>query len=65
MLTFGDLKKVVQKRSYSQSLLETPSVSQYALKKVCSTWRDEQFTRAVTKRSAKMAAQEALHQSVH
>ena len=32
---------------------------------VCSTWREEQVARAVTKRSTKMAAWEALRQLVH
>ncbi len=62
---FGDLKTVIQVRSHYQSLLGSPSVSQAALWKVCSTWKDKQFAKAVAKRSAKMAAWEALHRTVH
>src|SRR6266702_728709 len=54
--TFGDLKMVVQKRSHYRSPFANQSASQTALRKVCSTWRDEQFAKAVAKRSAKMAA---------
>src|SRR6266702_2870764 len=63
--TFGDLKTVVRERSRYWSPSENPSASQTVLQKVCSMWRDEQFMKAVTKRSAKMAAQEALCQLVH
>src|SRR6266702_3804588 len=63
--TFGDLKTVIQARSRYRSLSESPSASQTALKKVCSMWRDEQFAKAVAKRSAKMAAWEALRRTVH
>src|SRR6266702_2667748 len=62
--TFGDLKTAVQEKSHYQSLFENPSKAQKAIKKVCSTWREEQFARAITKRSAKMAAREALCWSV-
>src|SRR6266702_606139 len=62
--TFGDLKTVVQERSRYRSPFASQSASQTALRKVCSTWRDEQFARAVAKRSAKMAAREALCRSV-
>src|SRR6266702_2960536 len=62
--TFGDLKTVVQKTRY-QSPFMNQSASQIALQKVCSTWRDEQFAKAVAKWSAKMAAREALHRLVH
>src|SRR6266702_3205452 len=62
--TFWELKRVVRERSHYQSLLETRTASENAIKKVCSTWRDEQFARAVAKRSAKMAAREALRRSV-
>src|SRR6266702_875411 len=65
ILTFGDLKMVIQGRSHYRSPSGTLSASQAALWKVCSTWRDEQFARAIAKRSAKMAAWEALRQSVH
>src|SRR6266568_1399661 len=63
--TFGDLKMVMKARSRYRSPSKSPSVSQTALRKVCSTWRDEQFAKAVAKRSARMAAREALHRSVH
>src|SRR6266581_1071116 len=63
--TFGDLKMATQERSRYQFLFRNPSALQEAVKKVCSTWREEQFTRAVAKRSAKMAAREALRWSVH
>src|SRR6266702_4561284 len=61
--TFGDLKTVVRERSHYQSPFANQSASQRALRKVCSTWRDEQFAKAVAKRSAKMAAREALCRS--
>src|SRR6266571_3248271 len=63
--TFGDLKTVIREKSRYQSPFASQSASQIALWKVCSTWRDEQFAKAVAKRSAKMAAWEALHRSVH
>src|SRR6266702_771675 len=63
--TFGDLKMVIQARSRYRSPSKSPSVSQTALQKVCSTWRDEQFAKAAAKRNAKMAAREALRQTVH
>src|SRR6266702_6464911 len=63
--TFGDLKTVVRGRSHYRSPSANQSASQTALRKVCSTWRDEQFAKAVAKRSAKMAAWKALHRSVH
>src|SRR6266702_763726 len=65
MPTFGDLKMVVRARSHYQSPSKSPSTSQAAIWKVCSTWRDEQFARAVAKQTAKLAAREALHQLVH
>src|SRR6266702_1211735 len=61
--TFGDLRTVIRERSRYQSPSWSLSASQTALRKVCSTWRDEQFARAVAKRSAKMAAWEALRRS--
>src|SRR6266702_4034194 len=63
--TFGDLKTVIRARSRYRSPFTNQSASQTALRKVCSTWRDEQFTKAIAKRSAKMAAREALRRSVH
>src|SRR6266702_2996164 len=63
--TFGDLKTVIWERSRYRSPFTNQSASQIALRKVCSTWRDEQFAKAVAKRSARMAAREALHRSVH
>src|SRR6266702_3651652 len=65
ILTFGDLKTAIWEKSHYQSLFGSQRRSQQAMGKVCSMWRDEQFARAITKRSTKMAAQEALHQSVH
>src|SRR6266702_673971 len=62
--TFGDLKTVIRERSRYRSPSKRPSVSQLALRYVCSTWRDEQFAKAVAKRSTKMAAREALRRSV-
>src|SRR6266702_869965 len=64
MPTFGDLKMAIWEKSRYQSLFGNTR-TQAAIKKVCSTWRDEQFARAVAKRSAKMAAWEALCQLVH
>src|SRR6266702_1505859 len=63
--TFGDLKTVVQARSCYRSPSKSLSASQTALRKVCSTWKDEQFAKAAAKRNAKMAAREALHRTVH
>src|SRR6266702_2464449 len=63
--TFGDLKTVIRERSRFRSPFTNQRESQIALRKVCSTWRDEQFAKAVTKRSARMAAREALRRSVH
>src|SRR6266702_777017 len=63
--TFGDLKTAIWEKSHYQSLFRKPSASQEAVKKVILTWREEQFARAVAKRSAKMAAWEALCRSVH
>src|SRR6266702_3455254 len=65
MPTFGDLKTAVQERSRCRSPLKNPSGLQAAIRKVCSLWREEQFAKAIARRSAKMAAREALHQSVH
>src|SRR6266702_1254990 len=63
--TFGDLKTVVRERSRYQSPFTSQRESQTALRRVCSTWRDEQFARAAAKRSARMAAREALRRLVH
>src|SRR6266571_5716152 len=49
--TFGDLKTVIQARSHYRSPSKSPSASQIALRKVCSTWRDEQFAKAAAKRN--------------
>src|SRR6266702_268205 len=65
ILTFGDLKTVIRARSRYQSPFTSQRESQTALRKVCSTWRDEQFAKAVAKRSARMAAREALRRAVH
>src|SRR6266702_6543645 len=58
MPTFGDLKTAIRERSCYRSPFANQSASQIALQKVCSTWRDEQFAKAIAKRSAKMAARE-------
>src|SRR6266702_115330 len=63
--TFGDLKMVIWEKSCYQSPSKNQSTLQLAMRKVCSTWREEQFAKAVAKRSAKMAAQEALRWPVH
>src|SRR6266702_2608116 len=65
MPTFGDLKTATQEKSRYQFLFGNPSISHKAIRKVCSTWREEQFAKAIAKRSAKMAAREALCRSVH
>src|SRR6266702_421958 len=46
--TFGDLKTVIQGRSRSRSPFTSQKESQIALRKVCSTWRDEQFASQYT-----------------
>src|SRR6266702_6776894 len=63
--TFEDLKMATWEKSRYQSLFGNPSRTQQAIMKVCSTWREEQFARAITKRSAKMAAWEALRRLAH
>src|SRR6266702_1051696 len=63
--TFGDLKTVIREKSRYRSPFTNQRESQIALRKVCSTWRDEQFAKAVAKRSARMAAREALRRAVH
>src|SRR6266702_2519065 len=65
MKTFGDLKTATREKSRYQSLFGKSSATQEAVRKVVSTWREEQFAKAVAKRSAKMAAREALRRSVH
>ncbi len=62
---FGDLKTVVQGRSLYQSPFATQIKAQSTIKKVCSTWRDEQFTRAIVKRSGQLAAWEVLRWQAH
>jgi len=62
---FGDIKTVVQARSHYQSPFTTQIKVQNDLKKVCSMWRDEQFARAIVKRSVQLAAREALRQQAH
>jgi len=63
--TFGDLKMAMWEKSCCQFHFVTLTATEGAIKKVCSMWRDKQFARAVAKRSMKMAAREALCQSVH
>src|SRR6266702_1040310 len=65
ILPFGDLKTVVQARSCYRSPFTTQIKAQSTLKRTCSTWRDEQLTRAVVKRSGQLAAWEALHWQAH
>src|SRR6266702_4441369 len=65
ILLFGDLKTVVQVRSCFQSPFVTQISIQSAIRKICSEWRDEQFTRAVAKRNGQRAAQEARRWQVH
>src|SRR6266702_3343671 len=62
---FGDLKMVVQARSHYQSPFTTQIKAQSTIKRVCSTWRDQQFTRATAKRREQLAVQEALHRQAH
>src|SRR6266702_868486 len=62
--TFGDLKTVIQVRSRYRSPSKSPSISQAAIQKVCSTWRDEKFAKAVAKQTVKLAAREALRRLV-
>src|SRR6266702_2344519 len=63
--TIGDLKLAVREKSHYQFLFATQTTTRSAIKKVCSMWREEQFAKAIAKRSAKIAAREALHRSVH
>src|SRR6266702_4133054 len=67
MPTFGDLKMAIRERSCCWSHSKNPGTAplQSAIQKVCSMWREELFTKAIAKRSVKMAAWEALHQAVH
>src|SRR6266702_575922 len=61
--TFGQLKKVV--RMHCQSPFRWQIKQQSEMKKVCSKWREEQFTQAIVKRNAHIAAWEALHHQAH
>src|SRR6266571_8211649 len=63
--TFGNLKTVIQEKSCYRSPSKSQSTSQVAIQKVCSTWREEQFAKAVAKRTAKLAVREALCWLVH
>jgi len=62
MRPFGELRMAVREKSRYQSLFKNPELS--PIMKVCSTWREEQFARAIAKRSTKMAAQAALNCAV-
>src|SRR6266702_3964912 len=62
--TFGELKMAVREKSLYQSRFATQTGMHKTVHKICSRWRDEIFARAVARRSAKMAAREALRQSV-
>src|SRR6266702_718495 len=63
--TFGNLKTVIQEKSCYRSPSKSQSTSQVAIQKVCSTWREEQFAKAVAKRTATLAVREALCWLVH
>ncbi len=65
ILTFGELKTATREKSLYQSRFATQTAMHRMMHKICSRWRDEQFTKAVARQSAKMAAREALHRSVH
>src|SRR6266702_3728830 len=65
ILPFGDLKMVVWARSHFWSPFATQTNAQRELKKVCSEWRNEQFTRAVAKRSGQHTAWEELRWQAH
>src|SRR6266702_113311 len=62
--TFGELKTAVREKSLYQSRFAAQTGMHKTVHKICSRWKDELFTKAVAKRSAKMAAREALCQSV-
>jgi len=62
---FGDLKTVVKARLHCQSPFTTQIKAQNALARITLEWRDEQFARAVIKRSGQLAAWEALHWKAH
>src|SRR6266702_2197571 len=62
--TFGELRTATREKSLYQSHFATQTGMHKTVHKICSRWRDELFARAVAKRSTKMAAREALRQSV-
>src|SRR6266571_6616052 len=62
--TFGELRTAMREKSLYQSRFATQTGMHKTVHKICSQWRDELFARAVARRSAKMAAREALCQSV-
>jgi len=59
---FGSLKKVVMARACYWSPFATQIKLQKDLVKVTLEWRDEQFARAIIRRSGQFTAWEALHQ---
>src|SRR6266702_4774428 len=63
--TFGELKTGVREKSLYQSRFATQTGMHKTVHKICSWWKDELFAKAVTRRSATMAAREALRRSVH
>src|SRR6266702_4979733 len=63
--TFGELKMAVREKSLYQSRFATQTGMHKTVHKICSWWKDELFAKAVTRRSATMAAREALRRSVH
>src|SRR6266702_1565128 len=63
--TFGELRTATREKSLYLSRFATQSAMHKTVHKVCSRWRDELFAKAVTRRSAKLAAREALRRSVH
>jgi len=64
ILPFGDLKKVVRRRSHYLSPFVSQIQEQETQRKAYSEWREEQFARAVAKQSMQLTAWEALHHQV-
>src|SRR6266702_6334755 len=63
--TFGELKTATREKSLYLSHFATQSAMHKTVHKVCLQWRDELFAKAVARRTAKLAAREALRWSVH
>src|SRR6266702_6047025 len=62
--TFGELRTATREKSLYQSRFATQTVEHKLIQKICSRWRDEQFAKAVAKRSAVLAAREAVRRSL-